>query len=145
LVVGLPGDEARLAVAEAMGAEALAGSGRWWEAGGYADGSDVVVDASGASATLEPALALARAGGQVVKVGWGPEPYGRPLDALVGKAVELHGSFSHTWSTWERVLRLLGRGRLVPGDAITEFSSARWEDAFRAMAERTTVKAVLSW
>jgi L-iditol 2-dehydrogenase len=84
-----------------------------------------------------------RAGGQVVKVGWGPEPYSRPLDRLVAKAVELHGSFSHTWSTWERVLRLLGQGRLGPGAGAQTYDFCDWEDAFGAMAARQVLKAVL--
>lgn len=143
LVAGLPGDEARLAVAEAFGAVPLVSEGHWWDGPELAGTSDVVVDASGVSATLEAALALARPGGQVVKVGWGPEPYGRPLDALVAKAVELHGSFSHTWATWERVLRLLGQGRLSPTGALRTYDFVDWQEAFAAMAGRGVLKAVL--
>lgn len=144
LVAGLPGDESRLEVAAALGALTVADEGPWWLSSGRPGASDVVVDASGVSATLEAAMTLVRAGGQVVKVGWGPEPYDRPLDSLVGKAVELHGSFSHTWSTWERVLRLLGQKRLDPERALQVHNFERWDEAFAAMAGRTTVKAVLS-
>jgi L-iditol 2-dehydrogenase len=62
---------------------------------------------------------------------------------LVQKAVELHGSFSHTWSTWERVLRLLHKGRLRPGAALCVYDFADWETAFSAMADRTVLKAVI--
>lgn len=144
LVAGLPGDEARLDVAASMGASTVAEDGPWWASAGRPGSSDVVVDASGVSATLEAALSLARPGGQVVKVGWGPEPYGRPLDALVAKAVELHGSFSHTWSTWERVLRLMGQGRLGLEKALQVYDLEHWEDGFGSMAARQTVKAVLT-
>ena len=143
VVAGLPGDEARLAVAKAVGAETLASDGPWWEAPGYVNTSDVVVDASGVSATLEAALGLVRPGGQIVKVGWGPEPYQRPLDTLVAKAAELHGAFSHTWSTWERVLRLLAQGRLDPTPGLQAFDFSDWSDAFGAMASRRVVKSVL--
>ncbi|HTW07733.1 MAG TPA: alcohol dehydrogenase catalytic domain-containing protein [Acidimicrobiales bacterium] len=147
-VAGLPGDEARLAVAAASGAVAVTAEGPWWEEPGRSGTSDLVVDASGASGTLEPALGLVRPGGQVVKVGWGPEPYGRPLDVLVAKAVELHGSFSHTWATWERVLRLMGLGRLSPSPAgaaagLRTYTLTDWRAAFTAMAERRVVKSVL--
>jgi L-iditol 2-dehydrogenase len=143
VVCGLPGDEPRLLVAEGCGAEVLASDRPWWGSAGHAGMSDVVVDASGVSATLEAAFGLVRPGGQIVKVGWGPEPYGRPLDPLVTKAIELHGSFSHTWSTWERVLRLLGQRRLVPGAALKTYGFSNWRDAFGAMASRLVVKAVL--
>jgi L-iditol 2-dehydrogenase len=143
VVGGLPGDEPRLSVAQGFGAEVIAADGPWWDSAGRAGTSDVVVDASGVSATLEVAFGLVRPGGQIVKVGWGPEPYGRPLDSLVAKAIELHGSFSHTWSTWERVLKLLGQGRLAPGAALKTYDFSNWRDAFGAMASRVVVKAVL--
>jgi len=146
VVIGIAGDEPRLELARRFGATAtvVAETGPWWESSEWADRSDVVVDASGVSATLETALGLARAAGQIVKVEWGPEPYGRPLDALVGKAVELHGSFSHTWSTWERVLRLLGQGRLDPRPGLSAHPLDEWENAFAAMADRRALKAVLT-
>jgi L-iditol 2-dehydrogenase len=143
VVAGLSGDAHRLTVAAAGGAATLASDERWWERPEHTGQSDVVIDASGVSATLEAALALVRAGGQVVKVGWGPEPYARPLDVLVAKAVELHGAFSHTWSTWERVLRLLGQGRLAPGPGLQTYDFADWHTAFAAMASRRVLKAVL--
>lgn len=143
LVAGLPGDEERLAVAAALGAT-ITTEPDWAGRGDVADRCDVVIDASGVSVTLEPALAAVKPGGQVVKVGWGPEPYNRPLDALVAKAVELHGSFSHTWSTWERVLRLMAKGQLQPARALRTFELADWEKAFSAMADRHIPKAVLA-
>jgi len=145
VVTGIPGDEARLLVAKALGASAtvIAEEEGWWQTQDLSSAFDLVVDAAGVSATLEAALGLVQPGGQVVKVGWGPEPYGRPLDALVAKAVDLHGAFSHTWSTWERVLRLLGQGRLDPGPALRTYRLEQWEDAFNAMADRHVLKAVL--
>jgi L-iditol 2-dehydrogenase len=143
LVAGVPGDERRLELAKAIGCATSLSDGTWWEDAGLPGSSDVVIDSSGVSATLEAALTLTRPGGQVVKVGWGPQPYGRPLDMLVAKAVELHGSFSHTWSTWERVLRLLGKERLRPGGALRVYDFADWEAAFSDMADRSVLKAVI--
>ena len=40
------------------------------------------------------------------------QPLGFSLDPLVGKAVTLQGSFSHTYATWERALRLLSSGQI---------------------------------
>ncbi len=144
LVAGVPGDESRLELARAMGCGTSMSDGSWWQDAGRPGSSDVVIDASGVSATLEAALTLARPGGQIVKVGWGPQPYGRPLDMLVSKAVELHGSFSHTWSTWERVLRLLGKERLRPTGALRVYDFADWQAAFSDMADRTVLKAVMT-
>jgi L-iditol 2-dehydrogenase len=144
LVAGVPGDGPRLELASTIGCATSLSDGAWWEEEGLPGSSDVVIDSSGVSSTLEAALTLARPGGQVVKVGWGPQPYGRPLDMLVAKAVELHGSFSHTWSTWERVLRLLGKERLRPGGALRVYEFADWQAAFSDMANRTVLKAVMT-
>lgn len=144
LVAGVSGDESRLELAKSIGCSTSLSDGTWWENGGLPGSSDVVIDSSGISATLEAALTLARPGGQVVKVGWGPQPYGRPLDMLVAKAIELHGSFSHTWSSWEKVLRLLGKERLRPGGALRVYDFADWEAAFSDMADRTVLKAVIT-
>ena len=63
--------------------------------------------AAGVSATLQLALEIVRPGGQVTKVGWGPQPYGASLDPLVQKGVTLQGSYSHNWPMWEKVIAML--------------------------------------
>jgi alcohol dehydrogenase/L-iditol 2-dehydrogenase len=111
---------------------------------GDGHGADVVIDAAGASAALKDALAWVRPAGQVTKVGWGPQPAGFSLDALVQKAVTLQGSFSHTWAVWERVLRLVASGQLDPRPLISRVSPlADWQTSFDGMAEGRLVKGVL--
>jgi alcohol dehydrogenase/L-iditol 2-dehydrogenase len=111
---------------------------------GDGHGADLVVDAAGASAALQQAIALVRPGGQVTKVGWGPQPLGFSLDPLVQKAVTLRGSFSHTWPVWERVLRMLAAGQLDPRPLVSRVAPlAEWRPCFDGMAEGTLVKAVL--
>ena len=111
---------------------------------GDGHGADLVVDAAGASAALQQAMAVVRPGGQVTKVGWGPQPLGFSLDPLVQKAVTLRGSFSHTWPVWERVLRMLASGQLDPRPLVSRVAPlAEWRACFDGMAEGTLVKAVL--
>jgi L-iditol 2-dehydrogenase len=111
---------------------------------GDGQGADVVIDAAGASAALKDALAWVRPGGQVTKVGWGPQPAGFSLDPLVQKAVTLQGSFSHNWPVWERVLRLVASGQLDPRPLISKVSPLQdWQASFDGMAEGTLVKGVL--
>ena len=107
-------------------------------------GADVVIDAAGASASLKSALDWVRPGGQVTKVGWGPQPYGHSLDPLVQKAVTLQGSFSHTWAVWERVIRLLADGQLDVRPLISRVAPlAEWKPCFDGMADGNLLKAVL--
>jgi len=108
-------------------------------------GADLVVDATGVSEALRQALDLVRPAGAIAKVGWGPQPLGFTLDPLVKKAVTLYGCYSHTWSTWENVLRLFGSGGLDPAAALGGvYSIEDWEEAFSAMERGDNIKSVLA-
>jgi L-iditol 2-dehydrogenase len=102
------------------------------------------VDATGVSASLKAALEAVRPGGQVIKVGWGPQPAGFSLDPLVQKAVTLQGSFSHNWPVWERVIRMIATGQLNLDPVVSRLASLEaWEECFTRMHEGAYIKAVL--
>jgi len=107
-------------------------------------GADGVVDAAGVSASLKHALEVIRPDGWISKVGWGPQPLDFSLDPLVAKNVTLRGSFSHNWPMWERVLRLLGSGKLdlkpVLGGV---FPIKDWQVAFEKMQSGEILKSVI--
>lgn len=108
-------------------------------------GADVVIDSTGASASLKNALEWVRPAGHITKVGWGPEPMDFSMDALVKKAVTLQGSFSHTWPAWERVLAMMGSGQLDPRPYLSKVSSLdNWKDCFDGMHEARYIKTVLT-
>lgn len=108
-------------------------------------GADLVVDATGVSESLRQALDLVRPAGAIAKVGWGPQPLGFTLDPLVKKAVTLYGCYSHTWSTWENVLRLFSSGGLDPAAALSGvYPIQDWSEAFSAMERGDNVKSVLA-
>jgi L-iditol 2-dehydrogenase len=107
-------------------------------------GADLVVDASGTSGALKQALDVVRPGGQVTKVGWGPQPLGFSLDPLVQKAATLQGSFSHTFKNWEQVVRLLAAGQINLDPIVSCVSPLTgWQDCFEGMHTGRYVKAVL--
>lgn len=107
-------------------------------------GADIVVDATGVSAALKQSLEMVRPGGAIVKVGWGPQPLNISLDPLVAKAVTLYGSFSHTWSTWERILALFS-SRKLDTDAVLGgvYDLQDWLVAFRDMESGKNIKSVM--
>ena len=118
-VAGLKQDAARMKVAQALGVDRTLTEGEEQirevvKSIGDGLGVNVVIDAAGASAALKTAMAVVRPGGQITKVGWGPQPLNFSLDPLVQKAVRLQGSFSHNYRMWERVLTLLASGKLDP-------------------------------
>lgn len=150
IVVGVPADAKRLEAAKLVGAtttlavdakevaEYVKGLGD-----GY--GVDVVIDAAGVSATLALALDIVRPGGQVTKVGWGPQPYGASLDPLVQKGVTLQGSYSHNWPMWERVIGMLASGQIDVTPILGRVAALTdWRECFEAMHRGEIVKAVLT-
>lgn len=149
IVAGIAQDAPRLASALSLGAtrtvnveeESLAEVVR-----SYGDGlgADLVIDAAGASAALKSAIEIVRPGGQVTKVGWGPQPLGFSLDPLVQKAVTLQGSFSHTFRHWEKVVEMLASGQIDLGPVVSRVAPlAEWKNCFDGMHDGTYVKAVL--
>jgi len=107
-------------------------------------GCEGIVDAAGVSATLKVAVDLVRPDGWISKVGWGRDPVGFSLDPLVQKNVQLQGSFSHTWATWERVLHLLASGALKVDTIVGgSWPLADWHAAFETMHSGAVAKSVL--
>lgn len=108
-------------------------------------GADLVVDCTGVSRALKQSLELVRPNGRITKIGWGPQPLDFSLDFLVGKAVTLQGSFSHTYPTWERALGLLAQGQVNLGPVIGDiYPLEEWEAAFKAMEAGQHVKSVVT-
>jgi len=144
LVVGLDRDAQRLAVARQYGCDTIVGDATEWARSRDGLGADCVIDASGATEALKPALDLVRPAGWITKVGWGRDPLQFSLDPLVQKNVTLQGSFSHNWPTWERVLGLLASGALDVRPIIGGvWSVSDWREAFERMHTAAIVKAVL--
>ena len=143
-LVGLEADRHRLKIAEQYGCETIVGDASEWALQRDGLGCDGVIDAAGASATLQIALQLVRPAGWISKVGWGPQPLGFNLDPLVQKNITLQGSFSHNWPIWERVVALLASGQLNVRPIIGGvWPLDQWHEAFEKMHRGEVVKSVL--
>ncbi len=146
-VIGTAMDAPRLALARKLGADAVYEDSdsalAALKTAGFGIGADVVIDAAGVSSTLQLALALVRPGGQITKIGWGPQALEFSLDPLVAKAVRLRGSFSHHWETWERVLALMALAKLTPAVIAEAYPWQSWQTAFEDMGSHRIGKAVL--
>ncbi len=109
-------------------------------------GADVVVDATGVSRALKQAMEMVRPNGRITKIGWGPQPLDGSLDPLVAKAVTLQGSFSHTYPTWELVLRLMATGQVDLGPVVGGvYPLSEWRQAFGAMERGANIKSVFEF
>lgn len=147
IVAGLPADRFRLSVARELGADDTLEGGVIEHVAQLGDGLgvDVAIDASGASATLAMALQAVRPAGQIIKVGWGPQPMQFSLDPLVQKNITLSGSFSHNWPVWERVISMIVSGQINLTPVISRVAGLDdWLDCFEKMHSGEHVKAVLT-
>ena len=149
VVLGTPVDALRLQKALDIGADHVVDiiqqdAGELIRSLGDGLGADLVVDATGVSIALKQGLELVRPFGSIVKIGWGPQPLGFSLDPLVAKAVTLYGSFSHTWTTWERVLSLFSTGKLDTQSVLGGvYELDDWQNAFEAMESGRNIKSVM--
>jgi alcohol dehydrogenase/L-iditol 2-dehydrogenase len=146
IVSGLPPDEYRFQIARRIGATATVSSNLMETIAGIGDGLgvDVVIDAAGASATLQTALEAVRPNGQIVKVGWGPQPMQFSLDPLVQKNATIVGSFSHNWPIWERVISMIVSGQIDLEPIVSHVAPLMdWHECFEKMERGEYVKAVL--
>jgi L-iditol 2-dehydrogenase len=143
-VFGLEQDAPRLEIARRCGCLVFTEGITDWAREADGLGVDGVIDATGASASLKSALEIVRPNGWIAKVGWGPQPMDFSLDPLVQKNIRLQGSFSHNWTTWERVLRLLASGKLDVGPVIGGvWPLEKWRDAFGTMHSGRILKALI--
>jgi len=145
IVAGLPNDRKRLMVARDLGAITLEGGVSDYIASlGDGLGVDVVIDAAGVSATLQMAMQAVRPAGQIIKVGWGPQPMQFSLDLLVQKNATISGSFSHNWPVWERVISMIVSGQINLDAIISHVAPLNdWQECFEKMHDGEYVKAVL--
>jgi alcohol dehydrogenase/L-iditol 2-dehydrogenase len=146
VVAGLPSDEYRFSVARQLGASLTLSENvaDTLTAQGDGLGVDVAIDASGASAGLQLCLKSVRPNGQIIKVGWGPQPMQFSLDPLVQKNVTLAGSFSHNWPIWERVLSMIASGQINLDLIVSRVAPlSDWHVCFEKMEKGEFVKAVL--
>ncbi len=148
VMVGLARDEARLELARQLGADRIVVAEQEDPVAvvrGQGDGlgADLVIDAVGVSETLRQSLEMVRPNGQITKIGWGRAPVGFSLDPLIAKAATLQGTFSHTWPTWERVLRLMALGQINARAIRETFPLSEWQTAFERMDGLAIAKAVL--
>jgi L-iditol 2-dehydrogenase len=147
IVAGLPSDRFRLGIARQLGADVTLEEGvlEYIPSVGDGLGIDVAIDASGASITLKMALQAVRPAGQIIKVGWGPQPIQFSLDPLVQKNITLSGSFSHNWPVWERVISMIVSGQIKLDPVISKVCELpHWQECFEKMEQGEYVKAVLT-
>lgn len=77
-----------------------------------ADGFDVVVDAVGADATRQQAIAFARRGGKIVFTGLHEAASPLPINDAIRNEITMHGAFCYSAADFRTALDWLSEGRI---------------------------------
>jgi alcohol dehydrogenase/L-iditol 2-dehydrogenase len=150
LLVGTSVDARRLEVGRALGADAILNADEADPLPAImdateGDGAPLVVEAAGPAPALKLAMDAVARNGQITKIAWGPRPVNLSLDPIVAKAAALQGSYSHTWRTWEAVLKMMASGTLDMARMISHrMPIDDWLTAYELVQSREAVKVVLT-
>jgi threonine dehydrogenase-like Zn-dependent dehydrogenase len=141
-------DADRLAVATRMGftdvvdtkGQDLRAALAPWVAGGK---FDVVFEATGAAAVIEPALSVLAVRGTLVIVGIHPQPVPIDLTALVRQHHTVRGSYRAPESAWPEVLAFMRREHATLRHMVTHRVALRDAEAAFALAHRRRATKVV--
>ena len=108
-------------------------------------GADVVVEASGAAASIRQAFDLVKIDGRICGLGLsGKEEIGIPWDTAIVKAVRLICSMSSNWTSWERALSLMSSGKINVDPVITATCElTQWQQAFDRLQNLEAIKILI--
>ncbi len=107
-------------------------------------GVDLVLETSGSEAAITQAVDSLRRRGRLCAIGVSGRPtVAVPWDRAMFAALDVSFSFSSSWTSWDAALQLMRSGAVRIEPLVTAFPLDRWADAFRAVEERSVVKALL--
>ncbi|OAA40585.1 xylitol dehydrogenase [Metarhizium rileyi] len=115
------------------------------EQAGIPKGADVVIDASGAEASIQTSLHTVRVGGTYVQGGMGKNDITFPIMALCLKEVTARGSFRYGPGDYELAVDLVASGKVDIKKLVTTvvpFDQA--EEAFKKVKEGEVIKILIA-
>jgi L-iditol 2-dehydrogenase len=107
-------------------------------------GVDLVLETSGSAQAIAQGIDSLRRRGRLCAVGVSGRPTIEvPWDRAMFAALDVTFSFSSSWTSWDAALGLMRTGAVQIEPLVTQFPLERWADAFRAVEDRSVVKALL--
>lgn len=108
-------------------------------------GADVVIDASGAEASINTGIHALRPGGTFVQAGMGRDEVRFPITAACTKELNVKGSFRYSSGDYKLAIQLLATGLVRGKDLITgvvKFEEA--EKAFQQVKAGASIKTLIA-
>ena len=111
------------------------------------DGADIVLEASGASPSIQTGIHVLRPGGAYVQGGLGHSHVNFPIEMMSSKEITMKGCFRYSTGDFRIALRLISEGKLQVKKLITkivEFERATeaWETTRRGEGIKTLISGV---
>ena len=108
-------------------------------------GADLVVEASGAEPAINQAVELVRKKGRITVIGMtGKDDIRFTWDAAIFKACDIYFNLSTSYTSWDRTISLIEKGRIDVEALITHREPLeRWEQVFDDVENLRALKAVL--
>lgn len=148
VLLGTEADAPRLALAQELGIARVLDAEHDDVSAVLADltggrGADIYFECAGARASAQLGLNLVKRGGRYVQVGLFGRPVEIDLELLAYKEIRATGAIGSHRGSWEKMLQLLGSGRVRTEPLISHrFALQDWAEAFRIFEARAGVKLV---
>lgn len=150
IVAGASADQARLALAQKMGAAVLIDVSTQdlaaiirEQTDGF--GVDIAFECAGAAGSAANCLRAMRPLGQYIQVGHFGREITLPFDLIAFRQIRASGSVGYTAATWRRSLEILAQGRVRLADIITHrLPLDRWQEGFALSENKGAGKVVLT-
>ena len=150
IIIGTNADNDRLALAKSFGADYTINAQKEDAVqkvleltGGY--GADIVFECAGAQSSVDACFEYVRRMGKYTQMSmFGERKISIDMDKLVVKEINMVGSQSQRWTSWDKLIKLLSAGKLQLEPLAThEFKMSEWEKAFDCFEKKEGLKVVL--
>ena len=151
IVAGIGDDTARLALAGRLGADVTVDVSREdldrvIERETNGRGVDVAIEAAGAEDSLTACLRAVRRLGRLIQIGIVGREVTAPFDTILYKQLRVYGALGHSFTTWDRVMRILEQRKVDLSPIIThKLPLSRWREGFDLCESKRGVKVLLSY
>jgi D-xylulose reductase len=109
------------------------------------NGADIVIDASGAEASINTGIHVLRAGGTYVQGGMGRDEVNFPITAACTKELNVKGSFRYSSGDYKLAIELIASGQVNVQHLITDiFKFEDAEQAFKQVKAGTGIKTLIA-
>lgn len=150
IIVGIKGDEKRLALAKNLGISLVFNIEKK-DLEDYLsniiteNGIDVIFECSGSIAAVKYGLKIIRKGGRFIQAGIVHQPIKLRFDKILfDKELTIIGSRTQKPSSWDKAINLVNKGEVNLGKLVSDvLPLSNWKEGYKRAKEKNSIKVVL--